>query len=108
LISDDPDAPMGTWVHWVFFDIPPTVTSLPESVSRLEEIPGLGKNGKNTSRRWGYDGPCPPSGIHRYYFKLYALDAMLNLPPGLTKEELLKAMQGHILTQAEIMGKYKR
>lgn len=108
LICDDPDAPMGTWVHWVFFDIPPTVTSLPESVSRLEEIPGLGKNGKNTSRRWGYDGPCPPSGIHRYYFKLYALDAMLNLPPGLTKEELLKAMRGHILAQAEIMGKYKR
>jgi Raf kinase inhibitor-like YbhB/YbcL family protein len=108
LICDDPDAPIGTWVHWVFFDIPATVTSLPENVSRLEEIPGLGKNGKNTSRHWGYDGPCPPSGIHRYYFKLYALDAMLNLQPGLTKEELLKAMQGHILAQAEIMGKYKR
>lgn len=108
LICDDPDAPMGTWVHWVLFDIPATVTSLPEGVAKLEEIKGLGKNGKNTSRRWGYDGPCPPSGTHRYYFKLYALDTLLNLQPGLTKEELLKAMQGHILAQAETLGRYKR
>jgi len=108
LICDDPDAPMGTWVHWVFFDIPAPVTSLPENVSRSEEIKGLGKNGNNTSRRLGYDGPCPPSGIHRYFFKLYALDTVLNLKPGLTKEELLKAMDGHILTEAQLMGRYKR
>jgi len=84
------------------------VTSLPENVSRSEEIKGLGKNGNNTSRRLGYDGPCPPSGIHRYFFKLYALDTVLNLKPGLTKEELLKAMDGHILTEAQLMGRYKR
>lgn len=108
LICDDPDAPAGTWVHWVMFDIPETVRELPENISRQEEIAGLGKNGKNSWPHFGYDGPCPPSGIHRYYFKLYALDAMLNLKPGLTKEQLLKAMKGHVLAEAQVMGKYKR
>lgn len=108
LICDDPDAPVGLWVHWVIFDIPATVNALPEKVSRLEEISGLGKNGKNTSRRWGYDGPCPPDGMHRYYFKLYALDTMLNVKAGLTKDELLTAMKGHVLSEAQLMGRYKR
>jgi Raf kinase inhibitor-like YbhB/YbcL family protein len=108
LICDDPDAPAGIWVHWVIFDIPASVNSLPEKTSRQEEITGLGKNGKNTSGRYGYDGPCPPSGTHRYYFKLYALDAMLNKKAGLTKEELLAEMKGHILAEAQLMGKYKR
>jgi len=108
LICDDPDAPVGLWVHWVIFDIPATVRAFPENVSRKEEIPGLGKNGKNTSRRWGYDGPCPPDGLHRYYFKLYALDSMLNLKAGLTKDELLSAMKGHILAETQLMGRYKR
>jgi Raf kinase inhibitor-like YbhB/YbcL family protein len=108
LICDDPDAPAGTWVHWVIFDIPENVNSLPEKVSRQEEIAGLGKNGKNTSQHFGYDGPCPPSGIHRYYFKLYALDTMLNLNAGLSKEDLLKAIKGHILAEAQLMGRYKR
>lgn len=108
LICDDPDAPMGTWVHWVFYDIPAEVTSLPENVARQQEITGLGKNGKNTSRRWGYDGPCPPSGTHRYYFKLYALDDNLNLKAGLTKEELLQVIKGHTLAEAQLMGRYKR
>ena len=108
LVCDDPDAPVGLWVHWVIFDISPAVNSLPENVSRNEEITGLGKNGKNTSKHSGYDGPCPPDKIHRYYFKLYALDSMLNLKPGLTKDELLKAMKGHILAEAQLMGKYKR
>jgi Raf kinase inhibitor-like YbhB/YbcL family protein len=108
LICDDPDAPVGLWVHWVFFDIPAKVNSLPENVSRQEEIAGLGKNGKNTSRRWGYDGPCPPGGTHHYYFKLYALDAILNLKAGLTNDELLTAMKGHILVEAQLMGRYKR
>jgi Raf kinase inhibitor-like YbhB/YbcL family protein len=108
LICDDPDAPAGTWVHWVFFDIPATVNSLQEKVSRQEEIAGLGKNGKNSSGRYGYDGPCPPGGTHRYYFKLYALDTMLNLKAGLTKEELLKAMKGHVLEEVQLMGRYKR
>ena len=108
LICDDPDAPVGLWVHWVFFDIPASVNSLPEKTSRQEEIAGLGKNGKNTSGRHGYDGPCPPGGTHRYYFKLYALDTILNLKPGLTKDELLAAMKGHVLAEAQVMGKYKR
>jgi Raf kinase inhibitor-like YbhB/YbcL family protein len=108
LICDDPDAPVGLWVHWVIFDIPANVNSLPEKVSRQEEVAGLGKNGKNTSGNWGYDGPCPPGGTHRYYFKLYALDTMLNKEPGLTKDDLLKAMKGHILAEAELMGRYSR
>ncbi len=108
LICDDPDAPAGTWVHWVLFDIPATVNNLPENMPRQEEIAGLGKNGINTDRNFGYDGPCPPGGTHRYYFKLYALDAMLDINPGATKEGLLKAMKGHVLGEAQIMGKYKR
>ena len=108
LICDDPDAPVGLWVHWVIFDIPANVNSLPEKASQQEEITGLGKNGKNTSGHYGYDGPCPPGGTHRYYFKLYALDTMLNLKAGLTKEELLGAIKGHILAEAQLMGKYKR
>lgn len=108
LICDDPDAPVGLWVHWVLFDIPATVNALPEKVSREENVIGLGKNGKNTSGRYGYDGPCPPGGTHRYYFKLYALDTALNLSPGLTKDELLNAMKGHILAETHLMGRYKR
>jgi Raf kinase inhibitor-like YbhB/YbcL family protein len=108
LICDDPDAPAGTWVHWVIFDIPANVNSLPEKVAKQEAIAGLGKNGKNTSQHFGYDGPCPPSGTHRYYFKLYALDKMLNLKAGLSKEELLSAMKNHVLAEAQIMGRYKR
>jgi Raf kinase inhibitor-like YbhB/YbcL family protein len=108
LICDDPDAPAGTWVHWVIYDIPITVQVLPENVSRAEEVKGIGKNGKNTSRRYGYDGPCPPGGTHRYYFKLYALDTMLNIDTGLSKEGLLKAMKGHVLAEAQVMGRYKR
>jgi Raf kinase inhibitor-like YbhB/YbcL family protein len=108
LICDDPDAPVGTWIHWVIFDIPANVNGFPENVVRKEEVPGLGKNGKNSSQNFGYDGPCPPGGTHRYYFKLYALDAMLNLKAGLTKEDLLAAMKGHVLAEAQIMGRYKR
>lgn len=108
LICDDPDAPVGLWVHWVLFDIPVSVYALPEKFPRMEEIPGLGKSGKNTSGRYGYDGPCPPNGTHRYYFKLYALDTTLNLKPGLTKDELLKAMKGHVLAETQLMGRYKR
>jgi Raf kinase inhibitor-like YbhB/YbcL family protein len=108
LICDDPDAPVGLWVHWVLFDVPANINALPENVPRQEEIAGLGKNGKNTSRHWGYDGPCPPGGTHRYYFKLYALDTIINLKAGLTKDELLAAMKGHILAEAQLMGRYKR
>ena len=108
LISDDPDAPMGTWVHWVIFNIPPKETGLAEGIPQKEVLPNGARQGINSSRHIGYDGPCPPSGTHRYYFKVYALDKMLDLEPGITKKDLLKAMEGHVLGQAQLMGKYKR
>lgn len=107
-ISPNPDAPVGTWVHWVIFDMPAKRISLPESVSRQEEIAGIGKNGINNFGNYGYDSPCPPGGTHRYYFKLYALDTILNQKAGLTKDDLLAAMKGHVLAEAQLMGKYKR
>lgn len=100
LIMDDPDAPMGTWVHWVVFDMP--------VVSRIEENSVPGKQGGNNSGRNDYHGPCPPSGTHRYFFKIYALDTALNLKEGSSKGALEKAMQGHILDKAELAGLYKK
>ena len=108
LICDDPDAPMGTWVHWVIYDIPANVTSMPEKLPPLKEVANGTKQGMNDFRAIGYGGPCPPSGEHRYFFKLYALDGPTGLKPGATKEQLLAAMKGHILAEAELMGKYKR
>jgi len=100
LVVDDPDAPMGTWVHWVVFDIP--------IVNRIEENNSLGKEGINDFGRKRYGGPCPPSGTHRYFFKIYALDTLLNLKEGITKEELENAMQGHILAEAQLVGLYQK
>jgi Raf kinase inhibitor-like YbhB/YbcL family protein len=100
LIFDDPDAPMGTWVHWVVFNIP--------VISRIEEDSVPGKQGINNFGRLNYGGPCPPFGTHRYFFKVYALDAELNLEEGITKTELEKAMTGHILAKAELIGLYKK
>ena len=100
LIVDDPDAPMGTWVHWVVFDIP--------VISRIEEDSIPGKQGSNDFRRKDYGGPCPPSGTHRYFFKIYALDTKLNLAEGIDKEALEKAMPPHILDKAELIGLYKK
>lgn len=108
LIADDPDAPMGTWVHWVIFNIPPNLTELPEEVPTASSLPDGTLQGKNDFRNIGYGGPCPPGGTHRYFFKLYALDAMLKLPAGSTKPNLLRAMQGHIVGEAQLMGKYSR
>lgn len=108
LISDDPDAPVGTWVHWVLFNLPAAEKGLPEAVPPDKELKNGAKQGRNDFRRIGYGGPCPPGGTHRYFFKLYALDAVLNLPAGATKAELLKAMEGHILAQGQLMGKYRR
>jgi len=108
LLADDPDAPMGTWVHWVIFNIPPTATELPENVPTKTFLPNGALQGINDSREIGYDGPSPPSGTHRYYFKIYALDTMLKLSSGITKPELLKAMEGHIVAQAQLMGRYSR
>jgi Raf kinase inhibitor-like YbhB/YbcL family protein len=109
LISDDPDAPVGNWNHWVLFDLPAATSNLPEGVTKIDELPGGGRQGRNDFRKIGYGGPCPPPGKpHRYFFRLYALDKMLNLNPGSTKPEVEQAMQGHILGQAEWMGKYRR
>ncbi len=108
LICDDPDAPVGTWVHWVLYDLPASETGLPENVLPLKELSNGAKQGTNDFGRIGYGGPCPPAGIHRYFFKLYALDDFLNLAPGLTKKRLLRAMEGHILLQTELVGRYKR
>lgn len=108
LIMDDPDAPIGTWVHWVIYNIPATARGLAEGVSRNADLPDGSRQGRNSWRRIGYGGPCPPSGTHRYFFKLYALDLVFTLASGATKDELLKAMEGHILAQAELMGRYSR
>ena len=103
LIMDDPDAPSGTFVHWVLFDIPPALSQLREGVQ------GVGVPGANSYRKVGYNGPCPPPGpVHRYFFKVYALDQLLRLRPGGSKAELERAMQGHILASSQLMGRYGR
>lgn len=108
LICDDPDAPMGTWVHWVLFNLPPNIQELPENIPPQKMLENGAKHGITDFRRLGYGGPCPPGGTHRYYFKLYALDTEINLDAGITKKQLLKAMEGHILAEGQLMGKYKR
>lgn len=108
IICDDPDAPMGTWVHWVIYNIPATVSELSENQPRSEKLPNGAFQGRNSWGKIGYGGPCPPSGTHRYFFKLYALDTLLELKPGATKDELIKSIKGHILGQTEFYGKYSR
>lgn len=109
LIADDPDAPVGTWVHWVLFNLPPETRALPESVPKTPSLPSKARQGKNDFGKIGYGGPCPPPGKpHRYFFKLYALDAVLALEAGVTKADVESAMKGHILAQAELMGRYGR
>jgi len=109
LVMDDPDAPAGTWVHWVLYNIPAEVTSLPAGIPKIATVPNIGTQGNNDFRRIGYGGPCPPPGKpHRYFFKLYALDTTLNLNPGTTKVAVERALQGHILAQGQLMGKYGR
>lgn len=108
LICDDPDAPMGVWVHWVIFNLPADARELPEGVPPQKMLPNGAKQGLNDFRRIGYGGPCPPSGEHRYFFKLFALDAKLDLEAGAKKADLLKAMEGHILSESKLMGKYRR
>ncbi len=109
LICDDPDAPRGTWVHWVVYDIPPGFTSLAEGIPPHEVTPDGAKQGLNDFNRLGYGGPCPPpGGPHRYFFKLYALDIEPGLPAGATKADLLRAIEGHVLAEGQLVGKYKR
>ena len=103
LIVDDPDAPAGTWVHWVVWNVSPDIREIKEHTA-----PSGASQGMTDFRRRNYGGPCPPSGTHRYFFKLYALDTMLNLGADSTKAALERAMQGHILAQAELIGLYKR
>lgn len=102
LINDDPDAPVGTWDHWIVFNIPPTTEKIPKG----QEPQGIG--GRNSWGRTGYGGPCPPSGTHRYFFKLYALDTTLSLKENASKKDIESAMKSHIISKAELMGAYKR
>lgn len=109
LIADDPDAPMGTWVHWVLYDLPSEARRLPEGLPKKEMLPDGSKQGMNDFGRVGYGGPCPPPGKpHRYFFKLYALDKKTGLPLRATKPQVLDAMKGHLLGEAQFMGRYKR
>ncbi len=103
LISDDPDAPNGDWVHWLVWNIDPATQVIEEN-----GVPQGSTEGVTSFGKPGYGGPCPPSGTHRYFFKLYALDTMLDLGPDAKKSQVLQAMDGHILEQAEIIGKYSR
>jgi len=109
LIVDDPDAPAGTWVHWVLYDLPPGMRRLDEALRPTAEVTGGGRQGANDFGKTGYGGPCPPPGKpHRYFFRLYALDSRLNLKAGATKTEVEEAMKGHVLAKAEVMGRYGR
>ncbi len=109
LIVDDSDAPMGVFVHWVIFDIPPALNGFPEGLAKTPTLPGTGVQGNADFRRPGYGGPCPPKGKpHHYYFRLYALDSLLNLPAGAKRSDVDKAMQGHILASGQLIGTYGR
>lgn len=110
LIVDDPDAPAGTWVHWVVYNLPATTTELPDTIAKVESLDLDGaRQGRNDFRRPGWGGPCPPPGpAHRYSFRLYALDALLELRPGAQKKDVEAAMQGHALGVAELTGTYAR
>lgn len=109
LISDDPDAPMGTWVHWVLWNIPPQSTGMKEGAGvKGPSLSDGTKQGTTDFKTQGWGGPCPPSGTHRYYFKLYALDTSLDLAASTTKKDLESAMKGHILAQTQLLGTYAR
>ena len=108
LICDDPDAPIGIWVHWVLFNMPPELNQLPENVPAERKLSNGTRQGINDFRKIGYGGPCPPGGTHRYFFKLYALNKIIDFPSDPSKSDLEKAMSGHILSQCQLMGKYKR
>ncbi len=109
LICEDPDAPSGTWSHWVLYNLSPTLKGLPEGVPRTAAISDNGRQGSNDFKRLGYGGPCPPAGKpHRYLFILYALDVPLTLDAGMTRADLLRVMEGHILAEGRLMGTYQR
>jgi Raf kinase inhibitor-like YbhB/YbcL family protein len=109
LIAHDPDAPRaGGWTHWVAFNIPANTSRIPENAPKSGSLPGGGVQGRNDGGKQGYMGPCPPSGTHRYYFRLYALNTTLDLSDKAAKSDLEKAMRSHIVGQAELMGRYKK
>ena len=108
LIVDDPDAPVGTWVHWVLYNLPASTRELKENITKTKILPDGAMQGTNDFRKIGYNGPCPPGGTHRYFFKLYALDEMVDLNPGARKKDLVDAMKGHILAECQLMGKFSR
>jgi Raf kinase inhibitor-like YbhB/YbcL family protein len=108
LIADDPDAPGGTFVHWVIYELPPDTRRLPEDVPNRQTLPSGAAQGVNGAGSIGYMGPCPPSGTHRYFFKVYALDTELGLGGATTKEDVLSAMEGHVLGEGRLMGTYRR
>jgi Raf kinase inhibitor-like YbhB/YbcL family protein len=108
LIADDPDAPVGTWVHWVLYNLPADTHELQEDLPKTKVLPNVAMQGTNDFRKIGYGGPCPPGGTHRYFFKLYALDELVDLNPGARKKDLLDAMKGHILAECQLMGKFSR
>ena len=109
LIVDDPDAPSGTFTHWIVYDLPANARGVPENVAKSDDLSGGGRQGRNDFRRVGYGGPCPPPGKpHRYFFRLHALNSTLNLPAGANRKDVENAMRGHVIGQAEIMGKFAR
>ena len=108
IICEDPDAPSGIWVHWVLFNLPVNVKELPENIPAIGKVSNGAKQGKNDFGKIGYGGPCPPGGTHRYFFQVYALTKELDLEAGISKSELISAMEGNILSEGQIMGKYQR
>ena len=109
LICDDPDAPMGTWVHWVLYGLSPDTLEISENIPDDKEVLGGAKHGVNDFHKYGYGGPCPPGGTHRYFFKLYAVDTeVVDLDPGATKDEVLVAIKGYVLAEGQLMGRYSR
>ncbi len=109
LIADDPDAPVGTWTHWLIWNIPAGVHQLAEGIAKSPQLPDGSRQGKNDFKKVGYNGPCPPPGKpHRYYFKLFALDGSIDTKAGAAREELEAAMKGHVVAAAEVMGRYGR
>lgn len=108
IVCDDPDAPGGSWVHWLIFNIPVTSIRLNEGILKQKTLENGARQGTNDFRRIGYGGPCPPSGVHRYFFRMYALDTVLALAAGATRVQLLEAMAGHILAETQLLGRYQR
>lgn len=108
IIAEDPDAPLKPFTHWVLYDLPPKIRQLPAGLPPQPFLETGGGHGKNDFGRYGYGGPCPPNGTHRYIFRLYAIDKLLDLPAGATKTEVLAAIAGHVKATGELMGKYSR